>query len=254
MKIVVCIKRVPEAAEAILRIDASGKKLVEDTLTFGINETDNYALEEALLVKERLGGTVTLVTVGPEAADEVLRMGLAKGADDGLRITPPEGEELDPFATACLLAREIPPLAPDLVLTGCVAADDGSAQVGVSLAELLHMPHLSLVVAMEVGADGQVLARRELEGGLQGEFTLHLPALFTVQSGINQPRYASILGIKRASAKPIKVVQSSAADSVMWETRALAFPTAEKKAEILHGTPNEVAEQLVSLLKGRALL
>ncbi|MBC7187819.1 MAG: electron transfer flavoprotein subunit beta/FixA family protein [Calditrichaeota bacterium] len=254
MKIVVCIKRVPEAAEAILKIDSSGKKLVDDTLTFGINETDNYALEEALLLKEKLGGTITLATVGPEAADEVLRMGLAKGADEAFRITPPEGEEVDPFATACLLAREIRPLAPDLVLTGCVAADDQSAQVGVSLAELLDIPHLSLVVAMEVTADGQVLARRELEGGLQEEFTLRLPALFTVQSGINEPRYASILGIKRASAKPLRVVERPAADSVMWETRALAFPLAEKKAEILHGTPAEVAEQLVALLKGRALL
>jgi len=254
MRIVVCIKRVPEAADAVLKIDSSGKRLLEDTLTFGPNETDTYAVEQGLLVKEKAGGTVTLVTVGPQAAEEILRMGLAKGADEAVRIAVADLGELDPFATAWLLAGEVRNLAPDLVLTGCVASDDGSAQVGVSLAELLGFPHLSLVVGMEVGADGQVVARRELEGGLQEEFRVRLPAVFTVQSGINEPRYASILGIKRAASKPIRVVQPAGEESRMWQLRSLAFPPAGKRAEIIQGSASEVAEQLVSVLKGRALL
>ncbi|MGQ9559801.1 MAG: electron transfer flavoprotein subunit beta/FixA family protein [Candidatus Oleimicrobiaceae bacterium] len=253
MRIVVCIKRVPEATEALLRIDPSGKKLQEDNLTFGMNETDSYALEEALLIKERLGGSVTLVTVGPEAAEEVLRMGLAKGADEALRVDPVGVEEADPALVAHLLAAEIRPMAPELILTGCMASDDGSAQVGVYLAELLGMPHLSLVVAMEVSPTGEVTARRELEGGVLEEYRIHLPAVFTIQSGINTPRYASILGIRRAATKPLKVAAPQAGEKRL-EVRQLAFPPAGKKAEILQGSPAEVAEQLTSLLRSRALL
>lgn len=254
MKIVVCVKRVPETAEAALKVDACGTRLAEENLSFGMNETDNYALEQGLLLKEQFGGTVTLITVGPAASEEVLRMGLAKGADAAIRITPTNLASIDPFATARLLAAEIRPLTPDVVLTGCVASDDASAQVGVTVAELLGITHVSLVVAMEMKQEKVATVRRELEGGLQEEFTVCLPALFTVQSGLNEPRYASILGIKRAASKPIRVVEPGPPEEQMWSVRRLAAPPAGKRAEFLRGSPAEVAKQLVAILKGRAVL
>jgi len=150
MNIAVCIKRVPETSEAAVNIDSSEKKIIEDQLVFDINEADNYALEEALILKEKFEGEITLFTVGPKEADEVIKMGLAKGATKGVRITPEDLSMLDPFSTAKLLASQIKDGGYDLILTGCISSDMGNSQIGVTIAELLGIPHATLVIGMEI--------------------------------------------------------------------------------------------------------
>lgn len=252
MNIAVCIKRIPETAEAAVNIDSSGKHIVEDQLVFDINEADNYALEEALLLKEKTDGEVTIFTVGSPKADEVVKMGLAKGAARAVRITPESPEKLDAFATAALLAGQIKEGEFDLVLTGCYSSDRGNSQVGVTLAELLGIPHASLVINMEI-EEGTATVQRELEGGLLEELKIKLPALFTIQTGINEPRYASILGIKRAAKKEIKVIEKTA-EGMKTEIMSMQYPPAGKMAEILEGGVEEVSGKLCEILKGKGLL
>ncbi len=253
MNIAVCIKRVPETAEAAVSIDSSEKHIVEDQLVFDINEADNYALEEALLLKEKTGGEVTLFCVGPQKADEVIKMGLAKGAAKAIRITPDNLDCIDSYAIAQLLAEHIKEGAFDLILTGCISSDKGNSQVGVTLAEMLGIPHATLVIKMEI-EDGVARVHRELEGGLLEELTIKLPSLFTIQTGINEPRYASILGIKRAAKKEIVVTENISAKGMKTEIAKMQYPPAGKMAEIIKGSADEVSGKLCGILKGRGLL
>jgi electron transfer flavoprotein beta subunit len=253
MNIAVCIKRVPETAEAAVNIDSSEKYIIEDQLVFDINEADNYALEEALLLKEKSEGEITLFTVGPKEADEVMRMGLAKGATKGVRITPENLDTIDSYGIAKLLAKQIKEENFDLVLTGCITSDTGNSQVGVALAELLGIPHATLVMKAEI-EDGNATVQRELEGGLLEELNIKLPALFTIQTGINEPRYASILGIKRASQKEIKVIENVTVEGMKTEIVKMFYPPAGKMAEILEGGVEEVSGKLCEILKGKGLL
>lgn len=253
MDIAVCIKRVPETAEAAVNIDSSEKRIVEDQLVFDINEADNYALEEALLLREKEEGEITLFTVGPEKSDEVMKMGLAKGATRGVRITPENLDSIDSYTIAKLLAEQIKEGKFDIILTGCISSDAGNSQVGVTLAELLGIPHASLVIKMEL-EDGNAIVQRELEGGLLEELKIKLPAVFTIQTGINEPRYASILGIKRAAQKEIKVVEHITGEGMKTEIVKMYYPPAGKMAEILEGGPDEVSGKLCEVLKGKGLL
>lgn len=253
MNIAVCIKRVPETAEAAVNIDSSEKHIIKDQFVFDINEADNYALEEALLLKEKTEGEITLFTVGPKEADEVIKMGLAKGATRGVRITPDNLDSLDPFKTAELLAEQIKEGNFDLILTGCISSDIGNSQVGVTIAELLGVPHATLVMKMEI-EESVATVQRELEGGLLEELKLKLPALFAVQTGINEPRYASILGIKRAAQKEIKVTENITIKGMKTEIVKMYYPPAGKMAEILKGGVEEVSGKLCEILKGKGLL
>jgi electron transfer flavoprotein beta subunit len=253
MNIAVCIKRVPETAEAAVNIDSSKKQIVEEQLVFDINEADNYALEEALLLREEVEGEITLFTVGPKESDEIIKMGLAKGAERGVRITPDNLNELDPYVTAKLLADQIKEGEYDIILTGCISNDIGNSQVGVTLAELLGIPHASLVIDMAL-EDGATKVRRELEGGLLEELKIKLPAVLTIQTGINEPRYASILGIKRAAKKEIKVVDGISSEGMKTEVEKMYYPPAGKMAEILEGGAEEVSGKLCEILKGKGLL
>ena len=253
MNIAVCIKRVPETAEAAVNIDSSEKHIIKDQLVFDINEADNYALEEALLLKEKSEGEITLFTVGPKEADEVMKMGLAKGATKGVRITPENLDTIDSYGIAKLLAEQIKEGNFDLVLTGCITSDAGNSQVGVTLAELLGIPHATLVIKAEI-EDGNATVQRELEGGLLEELNIKLPALFTIQTGINEPRYASILGIKRASRKEIKVIESVTVEGMKTEIVKMFYPPVGKMAEILEGGVEEVSGKLCEILKGKGLL
>jgi len=262
MDIIVCIKRVPDTAEAAVIIDETEKGIKEERLTFDINEADNYALEEALLLKEKVGGSVTLISVGKKEAEEALRMGLAKGADTAIRLWDDKFIYSDAYAIAKILATAIKERKFDLILTGCMATDDGYSQVGPTLAELLGIPHATLVTGVEI-KEKRVKVERELEGGLLEVLDIELPALFAVQTGINEPRYASIIGIKKAAQKEIEVMgleglglkdEDVGEQGSKAKLEKLFIPMVEKRAEILEGTPDEVSVKLAELLKEKGLV
>ncbi len=262
MDIVVCVKQVPVTAEAEVMVDDSGRDIKKGRLVFDVNEADNYAVEEALLLTEKFGGTITLVTMGPESADKMIRSLLAKGAHEALRLTDQGFSESDAFATAKVLADAIKTLKFDLILTGCYASDDGYSQVGATLAELLEMPHATMVTALEI-LDDRAKIERELEGGAHELLEIDLPAVLTIQTGINEPRYASILGLRRAMQKPIRMMSLSdlglSADQVgragsRTILEKLSAPPKLEGAEILEGAPEEVSAQLLAVLKERGVV
>ncbi len=264
MDVIVCVKHVPDTAEAEVRIRPDGKDIEKEDLPFVINEWDEYAVEEAILIKERLGGTVVAITVGPPEAEATLRRCLAKGADMAIRVWDDALEGSDGYVVARVLANTIRAkgLSYDLILTGAQAADDGYAVVGPMLAEMLGIPHASLVKEERI-EDGRIVVRRELEGGLEEVVELKLPALLTIQTGINEPRYVSIRGIRMARKKPLEVLGLSdigmSPDEVgpagSWlEVEEMFVPPAERVAEILPGSPAEEASKLIEVLKARGLV
>jgi electron transfer flavoprotein beta subunit len=183
MDILVCVKRVPDTSEADVVI--SGKDIKKDDLAFEINEWDNYAVEEAVQIKEKFGGHITVISVGGEEANDVIRRGLAMGADEGLRIYDPELAGSDSMTIAKILASAIKGMNYDLILTGAQAGDIGSGIVPVALAEMLGIPHATLVTKLEI-TDGKVKVNRELEGGLMEVLEIDLPAVIGVQTGIKR--------------------------------------------------------------------
>jgi len=264
MDIVVCVKHVPDTTEAEIAIRDDGRGIKKEGLVFDINEADNYAVEEALLLKEEFDGAITVLTVGSEAADETLRMCLAKGADKAVRLTDERFEGSDSFATAGILAEAIKDMDYDLVLTGCMADDDGAAQVGVTLAEMLAIPHAALVVSTELEDDEESMTvHRELEGGLHEVLEIELPALLTIQTGINEPRYASIFGIRKAMKKKIEVLHLDdldLAEEAVCEAGSrtslvkLFIPVVTAQATILEGPPEQVSGELVTILKNEGVV
>jgi electron transfer flavoprotein beta subunit len=262
MDIVVCVKHVPETAEAEISIDKSGKRIETADLVFDINEWDDYALEEAVLLREKLGGSATVVTVGSEEADSTLRKCLARGADKAIRLTDEAFEGSDGYATAKILHSAIKDLPHDLILAGALAGDDGYSQVGVTLAELLGIPHATMVKKIEP-TGGNVRVNRELEGGLEEIVEVKLPALLTIQTGINEPRYVSIMGIRKAKKKEIKIFslsdldleENNVGESGSWTTVEKMFiPPVEKEAEILEGSPEEVTSRISEILRAKGLI
>ena len=262
MDIIVCVKHVPETAEAEITIRGDGKGINTGDLVFDINEWDDYALEEAVLLKEKLGGSVTVITVGPEDADRTLRKCLARGADRAIRLWDKVFEGSDAHATAKILRTAIKDLPFDLILAGTQAGDDGYAQVGVVLAELLGIPHATMVKKIEA-KEGFVRVNRELEGGLAEVVEVELPAMLAIQTGINEPRYVSVMGIRKAMQKELKVLdlrylglrEEEVGESGSWITVEKMFiPPVEKEAEILTGGPNEIATKIVETLRARGLV
>jgi len=269
MDIIVCVKHVPDTTEAEIAIrDDEGQLgwhgIKKEGLVFDISEADNYAVEEALLLKEEFDGTITVLTVGPEGADETLRMCLAKGADQAVRLTDERFEGSDSFATARILCEAIKDMDYDLVLTGVQADDDGAAQVGVTLAEMLRIPHAALVVSTEAEEDeDRMTVHRELEGGLHEVLEIELPALLTIQTGINEPRYASIFGIRKAMKKQIEVLDLDdldLAEEAVGEAGSktslvkLFIPVVTALATILEGSPEQVSGELVTILKNEGVV
>lgn len=256
MKIIVAIKQVPER-DAPVRIDASGKWMDESNLQFALNEPDAYALEEALLLKEKsasTGSEVVVVSAGPERAGSTIREALAKGADRGIHIVCDDMHSRDALGIARLLAAAIKPENPDLVLTGLQSEDLGLGQTGVILAELLGLPHSTLILQVEL-QDGGMKVKRELEEGWFQEIELPLPAALTIQSGGNKLRYATLMGIKRAKTKELRTVNAaelgveSAPVAVLEQ---IALPTKQKSTQMLSGSPKEIAAALVEKLKFEA--
>ena len=262
MDIIVCVKHVPETAEAEITIDSSGKRIQTEDLVFDINEWDDYALEEAVLLKEKLGGSVTAITVGTEETDSTLRKCLARGADKAMRLTDKAFEGSDGYATAKILQSVIKDLPYDLILTGALAGDDGYGQVGATLAELLGIPHATMVKKIEP-TEEHARVNRELEGGLEETVEVKLPALLTIQTGINEPRYVSIMGIRKARSKEIKVLnlkelglkEDEVGEAGSWMTVERMFvPPVEKEAEILEGPLDEVTSKITDILRAKGLI
>lgn len=262
MDIIVCVKHVPETAEAELKIDATGKTVEKTGLVYDINEWDDYALEEAVRIREKHGGTVTAITVGADDSDSTLRKCLARGADKAIRLTDQKFEGSDSYAIAKILHATIKTLHFDLILCGVQSGDGGYAMVGPILAEMLNIPHATMVKKIELLA-GSAKINRELEGGLEEQIEIRLPALFAVQTGINEPRYVSIMGIRKAMQKEIKLM--SLTDTGLTENdvgtlgswirpEKLYIPPVEKQAEFLKGTPDEVAAKITEILKSRGLI
>jgi len=208
MKILVLMKQVANK-DAILRINKDSTWIEEADLSFEVNESDGYALEEALRIKEKVGGEVVVVSMGPQRAKSVIKDALARGADRGIHVVGDNVVHLSPFAAASVLAEAIRDERADLVMTGLQSDDYGYAQTGVILAEILGLPHATIVIELDATGE-QLRVKRELESGWYQWYTMPTPALLTIQSGISQIRYATLKGIMAAKKKEIKEVAPNA--------------------------------------------
>jgi len=255
MKIVVAIKQVP-SRDSVLRVDASGAWIQEADLAYEINEPDAYALEEALQLKEKHGGEVVVLCAGPARAAQTIREALAKGADRALHVEEESPGAYDPLSLARLMVGALQPEKPDLVLTGLQSDDLGYGQTGVILAELLGIPHATIIMQVEK-QDGGIRVKRELEDGWFQHVEMPLPALLTIQSGINKLRYATLMGIKKAKTKEVK--RLTAAELGVKPGASIQFsrvylPEKSKRTQILEGSPKEAAAKLVEKLRFEARL
>jgi electron transfer flavoprotein beta subunit len=250
MKIAVAIKQVP-LRDSPLRVNAAGTWIDEDNLSFEINEPDAYALEEALQLREKHGGEVIVISVGPARVSQTIREALAKGADRGIHI---DVATLDTLHVANLLAAALKAEAPDLVLTGLQSDDLGYGRTGVILAELLGLPSSTIIMQVEI-QPGKVRVKRELEDGWFQHIEMPLPAVLTIQSGLNKLRYATLMGIKKAKTKEIKVItldgaaETPPASAVI---EKLYAPEKNKQGQIFDGDPKAAAAKLVEKLRFEA--
>jgi electron transfer flavoprotein beta subunit len=250
LKILVCMKQVPQK-DAPLKLNESATWLRED-VAYEVNEPDAYALEEALRQKEKSGGEVVVITAGPARAQQALREALAKGADRAIHLEDERFTTLDALNTARALAEAIKNESFDLIFTGLQSDDFGYAQTGVLLAELLGWPHATIIMQMEL-KDGGIRVKRELESGFFQYVEMPLPAVLTIQSGINKLRYATLIGIKQAKNKPLRKVSfeevSAALQPNQLTIERLYVPQKTKHTEVLQGSPQEVAKKLVAKLR-----
>jgi electron transfer flavoprotein beta subunit len=248
MKIIVAIKQVPER-DAPISLTPDGK-LDETGVAWAINEPDAYALEEAFQLKEKVGaGEVIALCAGPARVLSTLRDALAKGADRAIHIEADDLAQRDTLSLAHLLADAIRPESPDLILTGLQSDDLGLGQTGVVLAELLNIPHATIIMQVEKTANG-LRVKRELEDGWFQHIDIPLPALLTIQSGGNKLRYATLMGIKKAKSKPTATIPAAPSTTpAAIELSRLFLPEKQKQTQMLTGTPAEIAAQLVEKLK-----
>jgi electron transfer flavoprotein beta subunit len=250
MRIAVCIKQVP-TRDWQPRLNESGTWIREQDITYEMNEPDAYALEEGLRLKEKLGGEVVVCSAGPARVAQVLREALARGADRAIHVQDDALAAADGFAIAAALAGAMKDESFDLVLTGLQSDDQGFAQTGVILAERLGFSHATII--MEVQADGGSLrVKRELEGGWFQWVTLPTPAVLTIQSGINQLRYATLKGIMAAKKKEIRTSAPAAPVAAHQQVVRLYAPEKSKRTQLIQGTPAEAAQTLVTQLRDDA--
>jgi electron transfer flavoprotein beta subunit len=226
---------------------ADGRDVDPDFLDRALNEWDACAVEEALRVRERLGGEVVVVTVGDAGAEGALRRCLAMGAERAIRV---DAGPVDPVSTARGLAAAVAGESPDLVLTGVQSADSVQGSTGVALAELLGLPRVAVVTKLEWSGSGPATVDRELEGGLVDVVEVDIPALLTIQTGINEPRYANLRAIKQAEQQEIAVVPADTGEPA-YRVRRMFTPPRGAGAELLDGSPAEVARRIVELVRER---
>jgi electron transfer flavoprotein beta subunit len=250
MKIIVAIKQVP-VRDSQLRIDSTGKWIQTSDLAFEINEPDAYALEAALQLKEKNGGEVVALCAGPASAAQTIREALAKGADRALHIEEDNLNALDTLGIARLLAKAVSPESPDVILTGLQSDDMGYGQTGVIMAELLGMPHGTIIMEVEK-KDSAIRVKRELENGWFQHVEMPLPAVLTIQSGITKLRYATLMGIKKAKSKEVKRLTAAELGVTLQSTITIDrvyAPQKSKQTQILDGSAKEAAAKLVEKLK-----
>ena len=247
MKIVVALKQVPLRDSPL---HASGAWIDEADLSFEINEPDAYALEEALQLKEKHGGEVIVLCLGPTRAAQTIREALAKGADRAMHIVEEKPHALDALGVAKLLADAVKAEQPDLILTGLQSDDLGAGQTGVIIAELLGIPHSTIIMQVEVNGSA-LRVKRELEDGWFQHISMPLPAVLTIQSGINKLRYATLMGIKKAKSKEMKVLPASPIAATVTLEKVYA-PPKSKQAQIFEGDARSAAAKLVEKLKFEA--
>jgi electron transfer flavoprotein beta subunit len=256
MKIIVCLKQVPKN-DSVLRINEQGTWIQERDLTYEINESDAYALEAALELKEKHGGEVVALSLGPQRVQSVIKEALARGADRGLHLDDPAFARLEAFGIASAIAAAAKTEGFDLLLTGLQSDDFGFAQTGVIAAELLGLPHTTIVMDVQK-ANGGIRVKRELENGFFQWVVMPSPAVLTIQSGINTLRYATLKGIMAAKKKEIKKlsVQDLGLDSSVlasrMEFRRLYVPQKNKQTQFIEGSAGEIAARLIEKLKNEA--
>ncbi|MFI5177477.1 MAG: electron transfer flavoprotein subunit beta/FixA family protein [Vicinamibacterales bacterium] len=252
MRIAVCIKQVV-TREWQVRVNDAKTWVRDQDASWELNEPDAYALEAGLRLKEQHGGEVVVISAGPARVAQVLREALARGADRAIHVTGDELATADAFGVAAALAAALRDEQVDLVLTGLQSDDQGFAQVGVVLAERLGMAHATII--MEVRVDGPTLrVKRELEGGWFQWIAMPLPAVLTIQSGINQLRYATLKGIMGAKKKEIRAVAAPAAAPARQKIVSVYMPEKSKQTRVIPGTPSEAAKELVKLLRDARII
>jgi len=259
MEILVCIKRLPDTSENEIQISGAGTDIERDDLVYSVNEPDNYAVEEALQIVARTGGNVTVVTVGGDEDEEVLRREMAMGASRGVLISDDTFEGSDGRGIAEILKAFVQTEHYDLILTGVQAAD-GCAQVGGMLAALLDYPFASLVTSIEVLESRKLKIGREIEGGSKEINAIDLPCVLSIQTGINEPRYVGMRGIRQVASVPIPTFGASdlgvetetvGAGAAKVKRMGYFVPPAGKGAEILQGSRQEIVDKLMDLLKAK---
>ncbi|MCD4677469.1 MAG: electron transfer flavoprotein subunit beta/FixA family protein [Desulfobacula sp.] len=259
MNIIVCVKYVPEVSDTELSISKDGSRILTDELEMDINEWDNYAIEAAIQLKEAHGGKVTAVTVGDEESEDVLRHALAMGVDEAVLIDDEGFEGSDALGIARGLYSAIQDRSFDLLLTGVQSSDNGWGQVGLILAELFGFPYASLAVDVTVEND-KLIVHRELESNTLEKVALSIPAILTVQTGANTPRYVSILGIRRV--RNIEIEETDADDlkidrdligekGTCMEERTLSLPVIGGGAQMLTGNLTDICEQASRIIRDK---
>jgi len=256
VEILICVRRVPDTSENEIELNSAGNDIERDELVYSINEPDNYAVEEALQIVARVGGSVTVATVGAEDDEEVLRREMAMGANHGILITDDAFSGSDGRGIATILKAFVQKGNYDLILTG-VQAEDGGAQVGGMLAALLDYPFASLVNSIEVLDGKKLKVSREIEGGNREMNEIDLPCVLSIQTGINEPRYVGMRGIRQVASVPIPNfdaaklgIDSSGAGASAANVKRMDYfiPALGNGAEILHGTREENIDKVLELV------
>lgn len=255
MKIIVCLKEIPDT-EAHFKLNSSQTAIEPEGLVFKMNPFDECAIEEALKIKEKVGGEVILATVGPESAKQTMRKGLAMGADRAIHLSDPQFSNADSFVIAKALSKAIQNTGYDLIFTGVQSEDGLNMQTGIMLAEFLGLPHVSILTKFELlSGNKKAKVTRELEGGLLEEVEIDLPCVATIQTGINIPRYPTLPNIMKARAKEIKDLKASdIGENLTPHMKTVKFfvPEKGKGAQIIPGDEDAAARLLIKKLKEEA--